>query len=87
MSAKRLPVCAEQHVLPVVERDAVDDDAARPSAERLRLLEQRDLHAGCCERDRCRTPGPSSADDGDARRRAFNHGAPFSKRSRACAAA
>ena len=66
---QRLPVRAEEHVLAVVELDAVDDDAARAAPQRSRLLDDRHRKAGIGERDRRGASRPAATHHGDARRR------------------
>ena len=83
---KRLSIRTKEHVLSIVEGDAVDHDAAGPAAESLRLLEQRDGQASCSERHGGGAPGPSAADDGEASRGRASHGARSSRRARASAA-
>jgi hypothetical protein len=84
---KRLPVRAQEHVLAVVELDAVDGNTARAAPQRSGLLDDRHRMAGAGERHRRGAPRPAATHHGDARGRRLRHGARSSRRSRACAAA
>ena len=62
---ERAAIGADQQMLAVVERDAGERDATRASAERSRLLDELDPHAGLRELDGGRASRPAAADDGD----------------------